>query len=66
MKYRGKKRILPSEKLVMNILNSTPGAEEDVLSFYEHYMQEMATDPVYAADGSRSGYFYDEDLALRN
>ena len=63
MKYRGKKRILPSEKLVMNILNSTPGAEEDVLSFYEHYIQEMATDPVYAADGSRSGYFYDEDLA---
>ena len=62
MKYRGKKRILPSEKLVMNILNSTPGAEEDVLSFYEHYIQEMATDPVYAADGSRSGYFYDEDL----
>lgn len=59
MKYRGKKRILPSEKLVLNILNSSSGAAEETLSFYEHYIQEMATDAVYAADGSRTGYFYE-------
>ena len=63
MKYRGKKRILPSEKLVLNILNSSPDAAEDTLSFYERYIREMATDPVYAPDGSRTGCFYDEDLA---
>lgn len=63
MKHRGRKRILPSEKLVLNILNGDPSAPADTVSFYERYIHEMATDPVYAADGSRSGYFYDEDLA---
>lgn len=63
MKHRGRKRILPSEKLVLNILNGTSEAPDETLAFYEHYIREMATDPVYAPDGSRSGYFYDEDLA---
>lgn len=63
MKRRGKKRILPSEKLVLNILNGETDASEQTVSFYERYIREMATDPVYAADGSRTGYFYDEDLA---
>ena len=63
MKHRGRKRILPSEKLVLNILNGDSSASADAISFYERYIREMATDPVYAADGSRSGYFYDEDLA---
>ena len=57
MKYRGKKRILPSEKLVLNILNSSPEVAEDTLSFYEYYIREMATDPVYASDGSRQDIF---------
>lgn len=63
MKRRGKKHTLPSARLVMNILNREKGAEEEVVDFYERYIKEMATDPVYAADGSRTGYFYDEDLA---
>lgn len=63
MKRRGKKRILPSEKLVLNILNGETDASEQTVSFYERYIREIATDPVYAADGSRTGYFYDEDLA---
>lgn len=63
MKHRVRKHFLPSEKLVLNILNSKPGTESDVVAFYEHYIKEMATDPVYAPDGSRTGYFYDEDLA---
>ena len=63
MKRKSKRHILPGEKLVLSILNRTPGASDEVLAFYERYIQEMATDPVYAADGSRTGYFYDEDLA---
>ena len=63
MKQNSNKRILPSDKLVLGILNGEATASEDVLIFYERYIQEMATDPVYAADGSRMGYFYDEDLA---
>ena len=63
MRRRGKKRILPDDKLVLGILNRELGAQDEVLSFYERYIREMATDPVYATDGSRTGYFYDEDLA---
>jgi len=63
MKRKGRRRILPSEKLVLDILNGQTGASEQTVSFYERYIREMATDPVYAADGSRTGYFYDEDLA---
>ena len=63
MKRRGRKRILPSDKLVLNILNGESDASEQTVSFYERYIREMATDPVYAPDGSRTGYFYDEDLA---
>ena len=65
MKRNSKRNILPSEKLVLSILNGTPGASDEVLAFYDRYIQKMATDPVYAADGSRTGYFYDEDL-LKN
>lgn len=63
MKRKSQRRILPSDKLVLDILNRSPGASDDVLTFYDRYICEMATDPVYAADGSRTGYFYDEDLA---
>ena len=63
MKCRGRNRILPGEKLVLNILNAETGASEQTVSFYDRYIQEMATDPVYGSDGARTGYFYDEDLA---
>lgn len=63
MKNKNKRHILPSEKLVLNILNGKPGTANEVLDFYENYIREMATDPVYSSDGSRTGYFYDEDLA---
>ena len=63
MKHRERKRILPGEKLVLDILNSETGISENTISFYERYIQEMATDPVYGPDGARTGYFYDEDLA---
>ena len=63
MKRKTKKRILPSEKLILSVLNEESKASTDVLAFYDRYIQEMATDPVYSADGSKIGYFYDEDLA---
>ena len=63
MKRKSKRYILPDERLILSILNRTPGASDEVLTFYDRYIREMATDPVYAADGSRTGYFYDEDLA---
>lgn len=63
MKRKSKRHYLPSDKLVLNILNGEPETSNEVLSFYERYIREMATDPVYASDGSRTGYFYDEDLA---
>lgn len=63
MKRKSKRYILPDERLILGILNRTPGASDEVLAFYDRYIREMATDPVYAADGSRTGYFYDEDLA---
>lgn len=63
MKCKSKRYILPDEKLILSILNRAPDASDEVLAFYDRYIREMATDPVYAADGSRTGYFYDEDLA---
>lgn len=63
MKSKTKRQILPSDRLVLNILNRTPGAEDEVLAFYDRYIRTMATGPVYTADGSRTGTSYDEDLA---
>ena len=63
MKHKSRKRILPNEKLILDILNKEPNASEDVVAFYDRYIREMSTDPVYGPDGSRTGYFYDEDLA---
>lgn len=63
MKRKHKAPILPSKRLVLNIINEATGVDEEVLNFYESYIQEMATHPVHAPDGSRTGFFYDEDLA---
>ena len=49
--------------MILDILNKEPNASEDVVAFYDRYIREMSTDPVYGPDGSRTGYFYDEDLA---
>lgn len=63
MRSKGKKRILPNEKMIMDILNGNPDAVESILSFYERYIRKIAMHPVYSQDGRRTGYFYDEDLA---
>ena len=63
MKRKAKRQILPNEKLILSILNAASGAPEHALAFYDGYIRKMATEPVYAADGTRTGYLYDEDLA---
>ena len=63
MKRKSRKRILPNEKLILDILNKEPKTSENVVAFYDRYIREMSTDPVYGPDDNRTGYFYDEDLA---
>ena len=63
MKAKNKKNILPSAKLILKVLNREDDAKDEVVDFYECYIKAMATEPVYSKDGSRKGYFYNEDLA---
>lgn len=63
MRSKGKKRILPNEKMILAILNSDPDVAETILSFYERYIQQMATNPPYSSDCSQGSRYYDEDLA---
>ena len=62
MKNRRKKRNIP-DHVILNILNQAESAEDEVLEHYEDYIKKVATEPVYSKDGSRTGYYYDEDLA---
>ena len=63
MRNRKKNRKIP-DHIILNILNQAASAEDEVLDYYEGYIREVATEPVYSSDGSRSGYYYyDEDLA---
>lgn len=62
MRNRKKNRKIP-DHIILNILNQAASAENEVLDYYEGYIREVATEPVYSSDGSRSGYYYDEDLA---
>ena len=62
MRSRKKNRNIP-DNIILNILNQTDDAEDDVLDYYEGYIREVATEPVYSKEGNRTGYYYDEDLA---
>lgn len=63
MRNRKKNRKIP-DHIILNVLNKAASAEDEVLDYYEDYIREVAIEPVYSADGSRSGYYYyDEDLA---
>ena len=62
MRNRKKNRNIP-DNIILNILNQIDDAEDDVLDYYEGYIREVATEPVYSKDGNRTGYYYDEDLA---
>ena len=62
MKNRRKSKNIP-DHIILNILNQTASAEDEVLDYNEGYIREVATEPVYSTDGNRTGYYYDEDLA---
>lgn len=47
----------------MRVLNGIPEAAEEVIAFYDRYIQTMATESVYTTEGNTIGYYYDEDLA---
>lgn len=63
MKNKRNRKNVPADKIILNLLNEKPETEEQVVEFYENYIREMATDPVYSEEGNRTGYYYDEDLA---
>lgn len=62
MKNRKIQRIIP-DQIILHILNRDACAESEVLEHYDGYIRKASTDPVYSAEGSRTGYYYDEDLA---
>lgn len=62
MRNRKKNRKIP-DQIILDVLNNTSGVEKSVLDYYEGYIHEVATEPVYSKDGNRTGYYYDEDLA---
>ena len=55
MRNRKKNRKIP-DHIILSVLNKAASAEDEVLDYYEDYIREVATEPVYSADGSRSGY----------
>lgn len=63
MKNKRNRKNVPADKIILNLLNEKPETEDQVVEFYENYIREMATDPVYSEEGNRTGYYYDEDLA---
>lgn len=62
MKNR-KKNINIPDHIILKLLNQETDAEKEVLDHYDGYIREVATEPVYSKDGTRTGYYYDEDLA---
>ena len=63
MKNKHRKEIRLGKNLVLSILNKEPTTKDDIVAFYDRYIRDMATDPVYGPDGSRTGYYIDDDLA---
>lgn len=63
MKNRQKRNIRLGKNLVLKVLNREPSARDEVVGFYDRYIREMATDPVYGSDGGITGYYIDNDLA---
>lgn len=63
MKNRQKRNIRLGKNLVLKVLNREPSAHDEVVGFYDRYIREMATDPVYGSDGGITGYYIDNDLA---
>lgn len=63
MKNRQRRHIRLGKNLVLKVINREPSARDEIVGFYDRYIREMATDPVYGSDGSITGYYIDNDLA---
>ena len=63
MKNRQKRNIRLGKNLVLKVLNREPSASDELVGFYDRYIRDMATEPVYGSDGGFRGYYIDNDLA---
>lgn len=54
--------IVPSVDIILALLNNDPRNDLDFLEFYDGYIHAAATEPVYTAEGNRTGCFINEDL----
>lgn len=62
MNSKKKNKIIP-DHIILNVLNHDDGTEKKIVDHYETYIRAAATEPVYSKEGTRTGYYYDEDLA---
>lgn len=62
MKSRKKNRKIP-DQIILDVLNNAYDVEKSVLDYYDRYIYEVSTEPVYSNNGNHAGYYYDEDLA---
>lgn len=57
-----KNPVVPPADIILALLNNELRNDLDFLEFYDGYIHAAATEPVYTADGNRTGYFINEDL----
>lgn len=63
MKKKTKVKILPSPEIILGVLNNEEKAIEELILFYDKYILSTSIQPAYSANGSKVGYYIDEDLA---
>ena len=63
MRKNTKARILPSSEMIMGVLNNEKRVIEEMIQFYDGYILAAEMKPAYSAEGTRVGYYIDEDLA---
>lgn len=58
-----KKRIIvPPSDIILDMLNEKPGADLDLLGFYEGYIRRASIEPSYTEEGFDNGKRINEDL----
>lgn len=54
--------LVPPVDIILALLNNEPTKDIDFLQFYDGYIHATATEPVYTVNGTKTGYFINEDL----
>ena len=63
MKMRAHKNIfIPPADIILELLNDNPQKDINFLDFYDGYIHKTAEELIYTTDGSKTGYFINEDL----